>query len=114
MFTEAVSGVPAHPQSSLRWETLVAAVAGATLLLVPGIWNRYALLDYDTGGYLARWYEGYLVPSRSTVFGLYLHIGEGKHFWPQLVFQAACTLWIIGLILRVNGLGTRPRLFLVI
>src|SRR5262249_39485628 len=43
-----------------------------------------------TGGYLARWYEGYLVPSRSTVFGLFLHFGEGLHFWPELVLQTAC------------------------
>jgi hypothetical protein len=114
MFTEAVSGAPARSQSSLRWETLAAIVASATLLLVPAVWNGYPLLQYDTGGYLARWYEGYLVPSRSTVFGLYLHVGEGMHFWPQLVLQAACTLWIIGLVLRVSGLGSRPRLFLLI
>jgi len=114
MFTETVSGIPARRQSSLRWETFVAVVAGATLLLAPAIWNRYPLLQYDTGGYLARWYEGYLVPSRSTAFGLYLHVGEGMHFWPQLVLQAACTLWIIALVLRVTGLGARPRLFLVI
>jgi hypothetical protein len=114
MFTEAASGLHARRQSSLRWETLVAVVVGATLLLAPAIWNGYPLLQYDTGGYLARWYEGYLVPSRSTVFGLYLHVGEGTRFWPQLVLQAACTLWIIGLVLRVTGLGSRPRLFLVI
>ena len=114
MFIEAASGLPARSQSSLRWETLVAVVAGATLLLAPAIWNGYPLLQYDTGGYLARWYEGYLVPSRSTVFGLYLHVGEGTHFWPQLVLQAACTLWVIGLVLRVTGLGSRPRLLLLI
>src|SRR5262245_22904631 len=114
MFIEAAPGLPARSQSSLRWETLVAVVAGTTLLLVPALWNGYPLLQYDTGGYLARWYEGYLVPSRSTVFGLYLHVGEGTHFWPQLVFQAACTLWIISLVLRVTGLGSRPRLFLLI
>src|SRR5215468_11384442 len=113
MFIEAAPGLPARSQSSLRWETLVAVVAGATLLLAPAIWNGYPLLQYDTGGYLARWYEGYLVPSRSTVFGLYLHVGEGTHFWPQLVLQAACTLWIVGLVLRVVGLGSRPRLFLL-
>ena len=88
MFTEAA--LHARRQSSLRWETLVARVVGATLLLAPAIWNGYPLLQYDTGGYLARWYEGYLVPSRSTVFGLYLHVGEGTRFWPQLVLQAAC------------------------
>ena len=29
----------------------------------PAIWNRFPLLQYDTGGYLARWFEGYLVPA---------------------------------------------------
>ena len=56
----------------------IAAVAIPVLLVAPAIWNGYPLLQYDTGGYLARWYEGYLVPSRSTVFGLYLHFGEGS------------------------------------
>jgi hypothetical protein len=47
--------------------------AAATLvLLAPAIWNGFPLLQYDTGGYLARWQEGYLVPSRSTVYGLFL------------------------------------------
>ena len=30
-----------------------AAFAAAALLLVPAIWNRFPLLQYDTGGYLA-------------------------------------------------------------
>ncbi len=93
----------------------VAAIgAGAALLLAPAVWNGYPLLQYDTGGYLARWYEGYLVPSRSTVFGLYLHLGEGLHFWPLLALQAACTLWIIALVLRVAGPGGRPRTTILI
>ena len=49
----------------------IAAVAIPLLMLAPALWNGYPLLQWDTGGYLARWYEGYLVPSRSTVFGLY-------------------------------------------
>ena len=54
----------------------IAAVAIPLMLLAPALWNGYPLLQWDTGGYLARWYEGYLVPSRSTTFGLYLHFGE--------------------------------------
>jgi len=77
-------------------------------LLAPALWNRYPLLQYDTGGYLARWYEGYLVPSRSTVFGLFLHVGEGLHFWPELVLQTGCAIWVISLVLRVAGLGAAP------
>ena len=69
------------------------------MLLAPALWNGYPLLQWDTGGYLARWYEGYLVPSRSTVFGLYLHYGEDSGFWLNLGIQALATLWILQLTL---------------
>jgi hypothetical protein len=74
------------------------------MMLAPAIWNGYPLLQADTGGYLARWYEGYLVPSRSTVFGLYLHFGEDTYFWLNLGIQALATLWILHLTLRVFGM----------
>src|SRR6185437_1586993 len=77
---------------------------------VPAIWNGYPLLEYDTGGYLARWYEGYLVPSRSTVYGIYLHLGEGSYFWINLAFQAVLTFWILQLTLRVLGMARPLRL----
>ncbi len=77
------------------------------MLLGPALWNGYPLLQSDTGGYLARWYEGYLVPSRSTVFGLYLHFGEHSYFWINLATQAVLTMWILQLTLRVLG-QSRP------
>jgi hypothetical protein len=80
------------------------------LLLAPALWNGYPLLQWDTGGYLARWYEGYLVPSRSTVFGLYLHFGEDSGFWLNTGIQALATLWILQLTLRVFGLAGPSRL----
>jgi hypothetical protein len=82
----------------------LAAVALPLLLIAPAFWNGYPLLQWDTGGYLARWYEGYLVPSRSTVFGLYLHCGEGFGFWINLAVQSLATLWLLQLTLRVLGL----------
>jgi hypothetical protein len=81
-----------------------SAVIIPVMLLAPALWNGYPLLQWDTGGYLARWYEGYLVPSRSTVFGLYLHFGEGSGFWLNLGIQALVTLWILQLMLRVFGI----------
>jgi hypothetical protein len=81
------------------------------MLLAPALWNGYPLLQSDTGGYLARWYEGYLVPSRSTVFGLYLHFGEDTYFWINLGIQALATMWILQLTLRVFGMA-RPALLL--
>lgn len=88
----------------------VAAVIIPLLLVAPALWNGYPLLQFDTGGYLARWYEGYLVPSRSTVFGLYLHYGEGSGFWVNLGAQSLATLWILQLTLRVMGLAEPLRL----
>ena len=80
------------------------------MLIAPALWNGYPLLQYDTGGYLARWYEGYLVPSRSTAFGLYLHYGEDSSFWLNLGIQALATLWILQLTLRVFGMAGPSRL----
>src|ERR1700748_3454443 len=88
----------------------IAAILIPLFLIAPALWNGYPLLQWDTGGYLARWYEGYLVPSRSTAFGLYLHLGEGSGFWINLGFQALSTLWILQLTLRVLGLGQPLRL----
>ena len=91
----------------------IAAVAIPLMLLTPALWNGYPLLQWDTGGYLARWYEGYLVPSRSTVFGLYLHYGENSAFWLNLGIQALATLWILQLTLRVLGMARPIRLLVI-
>jgi len=91
-----------HAAGSL-WLRL-AAVALPLLMIAPALWNGYPLLQWDTGGYLARWYEGYLVPSRSTVFGIYLHYGESFGFWINLALQSLATLWLLQLTLRVLGL----------
>ena len=93
------------------WVWIIAA-AIPLMLLGPAFWNGYPLLQSDTGGYLARWYEGYLVPSRSTVFGFYLNAGEGSYFWLNLAIQALATMWILQLTLRVFfGLARPWRLF---
>ena len=94
----------------LRVTSAIATAVVALLLIAPAIWNGYPLLQYDTGGYLARWYEGYLVPSRSTVYGLYLHLGESTFFWANLVFQSIVTLWVMHLVLRAMGMAKSFRL----
>jgi hypothetical protein len=90
-----------------------AAVLIPLFLVAPAVWNGYPLLQWDTGGYLARWYEGYLVPSRSTVFGLYLHLGEASGFWLNLGIQSLATFWILQLTLRVLGLAQPFRLLAI-
>ena len=49
----------------------LASLLSFLLLIAPAIWNRFPLLQYDTGGYLARWYEGTLVPAVDRVYGLH-------------------------------------------
>src|SRR2546429_7219206 len=88
----------------------IAAIAIPLMLLAPPRWKGYPLLQWDPGGYLARWYEGYLVPSRSTTFGLYLHFGEDSSFWINLGINALATLWILQLTLRVLGMSQPLRL----
>jgi hypothetical protein len=87
-----------------------AIILSFPLLLGPALWNGFPLLQYDTGGYLARWYEGTLVPSRAVVYGLMLNAGELAAFWPVVLAQAALTVWIVTLTLRAHGLGKRPWL----
>ena len=88
-----------------------AAIAAGATLLSPALWNGFPLLQWDTGGYLARWYEGYLVPSRSVAYGLFLTAGWPLDFWPVVVVQAAVTLWVLWLLLRTHGFGPSPVAF---
>jgi hypothetical protein len=91
----------------------LAAVVAVLMLLAPALWNGFPLLQYDTGGYLARWYEGTLEVSRSTVYGLFLNLLAHPDFWPAVIVQAALTVWILWLVLRAHGFGTRVLLVTV-
>ena len=90
----------------------LAVILSIALLIAPALWNGFALLQWDTGGYLARWYEGYLVPSRAVVYGLILNAGAPLAFWPVLLLQSALTVWIVTLMLRAHKLARRPLLLL--
>jgi hypothetical protein len=89
-----------------------ALAAAALILLAPALWNGFPLLQYDTGGYLARWYEGHLEESRSTVYGLYLVLAARPDFWPAAAVQALLTVWVLWLTLRAHALAT-PLVLLV-
>lgn len=100
--------ISARAESRVGW--CIAGLASAGLLLLPAVWNGFPLLEYDTGGYLARWFEGYLVPSRPAAYGLLLAPAARFEFWPVLVLQAAATIWILALLLRELGFTSRPAL----
>src|SRR5665213_1750736 len=90
----------------------LAVILSIALLIAPALWNGFALLQWDTGGYLARWYEGYLVPSRAVVYGLILTAGAPLAFWPVVLLQSALTVWIVALMLRAHKFVRRPLLLL--
>jgi len=90
----------------------LAVLLSILLLIAPALWNGFVLLQWDTGGYLARWYEGTLVPSRAVVYGLILTAGVQLGFWPVLLLQSGLTVWVLALVLRAHKLGRRPLLLL--
>lgn len=89
------------------------AVAVSTLILsAPAIWNGFPLLEYDTGGYLARWYEGTLLINRPLLYGFLLTANVPFGFWPVVVLQSLLTIWIVAVVLRTHGYGGKPMLVL--
>ncbi len=108
--------VPAATAAPDRWSALaVWAMSGTAmilLLLAPAIWNGFPFIFPDTGGYVTRPMDGDLGMGRSALYGLFLYLGIPFAFWPNVVIQAAVTVWLLVLTLRVTGLGGRPWLAL--
>src|SRR6202011_2974275 len=74
-------------ESTSAMTRISSTISAMVILLLPAIWNGFPLLEYDTGGYLARWFEGYLVPSRPAAYGLLLVPAAPFEFWPVLALQ---------------------------
>lgn len=87
-----------------------ATLLSTLLLIAPALWNGFPLLEYDTGGYLARWYEGTLLINRPLIYGLLLTANVPFAFWPVIVLQSLLTFWILAIVLRTHGYGGRPML----
>jgi hypothetical protein len=82
----------------LRWA--VAIIMSLAGLLSPAIWNGFPLIFADTGGYLARAFDGTLEIGRSALYGAFLATDIPLQFWPNVFIQSALTLWILALVLR--------------
>ncbi len=106
----AVAAVRADDRARVESRAIwcIASLLMIVVLLAPAIWNGFALLEYDTGGYLARWFEGYLVPSRPGAYGLLLAAAVRFQFWPVLIAHAGATIWILALLMRELGVRDRP------
>src|SRR5215207_7139345 len=82
--------------------------AVSLMLLAPALWNGFPFVWADSGGYLARPFEGTLELGRSALYGAFLAAGLGLDFWPAVAAQAAVTAWMLVLTLRTHGLGNAP------
>src|SRR6185503_15699408 len=93
-----------------RWAFVI--LLSMVLLSAPAIWNRFPLLQYDTGGYLARWYEPYLVPSlAATVAGLsvFTTLPWLTSILLTDIFAGLAVLALYLLLLRVDALTRLER-----
>src|SRR5690606_8756853 len=97
-----------NPRNHALW--VVATLLSTLLLIAPALWNGFPLLEYDTGGYLARWYEGSLLINRPLIYGFLLTANVPFAFWPVIVFQSLLTFWVLAVVLRTHGYGGRPML----
>ena len=85
----------------------VAFVIITAALMWPAFWNGYPILFADTGGYLARPFEGTLAFGRSALYGAFLAAGMKLDFWPNVITQAALCAFVLIATLRAHGVG-RP------
>ncbi len=97
---------PSRAAHLLAWVAAVAVMIA--LLLWPAIWNGFPVVFQDTGGYLARPFEGTLLMGRSAFYGGFLALGIGLDFWPNVMAQSALAVWIILLTLRAQDVALRP------
>ncbi len=104
--TKAMTELWMPNRNRLGW--LIALPLMLAALLAPAIWNGFPIVYYDTGGYLARPFEGTLLLGRSALYGVFLALGLALNFWPNILAQAALVIWLVALTLRVHGLGGRP------
>ncbi len=80
------------------------------VFLSPALWNGFAIVFFDTGGYVGRVLEMTLAPGRSLFYGIFLwatSLGWWS-FWGPVLVQSLFTLWVIRLTLRCHDLPAGP------
>ena len=96
------------------WRTCAAWIPCLSIclcaLLAPAIWNRFAIVFHDTGGYVQNVIRWEILPGRSFFYGLFLWITSlgWLNFWGVIIIQSLLVLWVIRLMLRCHGLADGP------
>ncbi len=89
---------------------LFSVAVSLLFLLAPAIWNGFAIVFHDTGGYIDRVTQMNLGYGRSFFYGLFLcftSLGWWT-FWGPVMVQALAAIWLIRLMLRCHGLTAGP------
>ncbi len=99
---------PATFFRGLAW-TLSLTISVASLLL-PALWNGFALVFFDTGGYVRRVLEMDLSTGRSLFYGLFLWVSSFAwwSFYGPILVQVLASVWLIHLMLRCHNLPAGP------
>lgn len=85
-------------------------LASLLAFLAPALWNGFALVFFDSGGYVGRILEMNLGFGRSFFYGAFLFISS-LHWWSffgPIVVQGLFTFWLLHLTLRCHGLPSGP------
>jgi hypothetical protein len=93
---------------SIAW--ILCLFFSITAFLLPALWNGFAIVFFDTGGYLDRVLTMSLYPGRSFLFGLFLWVTSFGwwSFWGPILIQSLLCLWLIHLMLRCHNLPAGP------
>ncbi len=88
----------------------LSLLLSVSVLLFPALWNGFAVVYFDTGGYVERVLNMNLGFGRSFFYGFFLwlaSLGWWSFFGPVLV-QAVFTVWVVHLLLRSHDLPCGP------
>lgn len=107
-----------HPFSVHHTSSMIASTQawilcltfGIIPFLLPALWNGFAIVFFDTGGYLDRVMEMTIYPGRSFLYGLFLWVTSFGwwFFWGPITIQSFLCLWMIYLTLRCHNLPAGP------
>ena len=94
---------------------MACVAVSLAVLLAPALWNGYAIIFYDTGGYAEAALHLKLVPGRSLFYGLFLWLSSlgWWSFWGPVLIQSLTTLWLLHLLLRCHALPSGPQALLI-
>ena len=101
--------------TSVSWKSngpawLLSLALSVAVLLAPALWNGFALVFFDTCGYVDRVLTMTLAPGRSFFYGLFLWVASFGwfSFWGPVLVQSLMTLWGIQLMLRCHKVPSGP------